>query len=503
MDENDGVTLDPEGAIILDSRRINTHFIWVANTGAGQVVKLDTRTFAEVGRYVTDTDPSRTSVNSIGDVYVGNRAGYSVTKVDVRGDVTCPDTNGDGVVTTSAGGGDVLPLGMDDCVLWTTELPSTGGIIRAVAAQDEFGPDGEMRPYVWIGGWNSMIYKLDGVTGAVLFQTQSPVPPYGFAIDAAGNMWISGLTGQLGRLDTNRCRDDASCTATVCTGEGMVGGVDCDREVKQVVRLPDTGYGITVDFMQKVWIAGSTIKRYDPMAAVGSRFQSAAPGYFCNGIGADAMGFVYAACEGARTIARVSATDVSMMQIVPANANRGIGIDAEGKIWGINRMSGVGTANVLTPGPAITDNPIMINVGPALSSPYTYSDMTGLQLRLATNPRGYYRHVFEGCAEGMTTAWGRLLWEAEVPAGTRLTFRVRTANTIAELDMATWTVVANVPPDAPPADVGAALDAAAIPHGRYITVEVILEAERMSSTEIITPRVLAIDQQWECPPIFG
>jgi len=64
-------------------------------------------------------------------------------------------------------------------------------------------------------------------------------------------------------------------------------------------------------------------------------------------------------------------------------------------------------------------------------------------------------------------------------------------------------LVAMVPPDAPPADVGAALNAAGIAPQRYLTVEVILEAERSSATEVITPRVLSVHQEWTCPPIFG
>ncbi|MCS6799014.1 MAG: putative metal-binding motif-containing protein, partial [Myxococcota bacterium] len=89
-DESEGVGLDPEGALVLDSRRVVTHFIWIANSGEGTVSKVDTRTFVEVARYITGpagrgNDPSRTSVNTEGDVYVGNRSGRSLTKISVLG----------------------------------------------------------------------------------------------------------------------------------------------------------------------------------------------------------------------------------------------------------------------------------------------------------------------------------------------------------------------------------------------------------------------------------
>ena len=115
-DNSEGLRMDEEmGGLVLDSTSINTNLIWVANTGEGSVSKVDVRTFEELGRYSTGHDPSRTSVNSAGDVYVGNRAGYSLTKISALG-TECPDTNGDGVVTTSSGH-DVLAWGQDDCVL--------------------------------------------------------------------------------------------------------------------------------------------------------------------------------------------------------------------------------------------------------------------------------------------------------------------------------------------------------------------------------------------------
>ncbi|MEZ4461173.1 MAG: hypothetical protein R3E66_15920 [bacterium] len=125
-----GVVLDPQGAVTLDVKRVESQFIWIANTGEGTVSKIDTRTYQEVARYITGpagagNDPSRTSVNTFGDVFVGNRAGQSLTKISSLGE-DCPDTNGDGTITTSTGAADVKPWGQDDCVLWNTSLPNRG-----------------------------------------------------------------------------------------------------------------------------------------------------------------------------------------------------------------------------------------------------------------------------------------------------------------------------------------------------------------------------------------
>ena len=507
-DENsDGVNVDPEGALILDSRRINTNFIWIASSAGGTVSKVDTTTYAEVGRYATGNDPSRTSVNAIGDVYVGNRAGDSVTKISALGS-ECPDTNGDGVITTSTGA-DVLPFGSDDCVLWRTSLP--GAFIRAVAAQDVEGPDGELRHFVWAGGWNTnTIYKLDGETGAIVLQITAPATTYGFALDGNGRLWMASLTNPyIGFVDTNLCTDSATCeAATLCVASGPE-GTECDAATVVKGRIPITDggtYGITVDFNQRVWTggwSGGLIKRYDRTAAPGSRWASvtSGPGN-CNGIGADAEGFVWAACESSSVITRVDANTLASTNI-SVRGSRGVGIDADGKIWAIVRGNNA-AADVIRPGATLAENTVDSSVGPVLADKYTYSDMTGLQLRLATNPRGFYRHLFEGCENPTdTTVWGNIVFDAETPAGTTVVFRVKTAATREELDALDWITVGTVPPDTSPLDIAAALTAAGVTPGAFLQLEVQLRAERTSSTEIITPRVLGLNVTRTCVPEFG
>ena len=507
-DTADGVGLDPDGALILDSRAVNTHIIWVANTGDGTVSKIDTDTFVELARYITGpdgggNDPSRTTVNSLGDVYVANRAGHTVSKISVLG-AECADTNGDGVVTTSTGPADIKAWGTDECVLWNTRLDGAD-LIRAAAAQDIMGPDGEVMPYVWVGSWNGLLWKLDGTTGATILQTQSPTTNYGFALDGIGNLWVSGLTRSqgLGRVDTRRCVDVASCSAATCAGEG-VGFDDC---VKQVIPTPGGTYGITVDFSQRIWLAGyqdgDLIQRYDPTAAAGARFGTVSPGFITGGIAADSVGYIWAAGYG-NGVVRVDA-DTLAVQIVagtPGPTAKGMAIDQTGKIWAINQGGG-DDATVITPGPGIGDATVALGIAPGPAMRYTYSDMTGQQLRLATNPFGYYRHIFEGCSDtNSTTEWRGLSWLATTPPGTLLRFRVRTAATRAAMDAATWVVVANVPPDASPADVRAELMRAGIMPLRFLELEVRLESERSSGTAVITPRVASMDVAHVCIPIL-
>jgi len=150
------------------------------------------------------------------------------------------------------------------------------------------------------------------------------------------------------------------------------------------------------------------------------------------------------------------------------------------------------------------DATVTTGVAPGPSLRYTYSDMTGQQLRLATNPFGYYRHIFEGCADTVSnTEWRDLAWTAETPPGTLLRFRVRTAATRAGLEAAMWVVVADVPPDVSPADIKAELMAAGVTPRRFLELEVRLESTRTSGTAVVTPRVSSMDVAHVCVPIIG
>ena len=145
-DHANQVALDPnDGALVLDGSSIDSDYIWIANTAQGTISKINIHSYEEEGRYFTGpfgagNDPSRTSINSVGDAFVAGRQGNFVTRISALG-TDCPDTNGDGVITTSTN--DVpLAWGEDDCILWTTSMDAyevfPQGWIRAIAAQDVF-----------------------------------------------------------------------------------------------------------------------------------------------------------------------------------------------------------------------------------------------------------------------------------------------------------------------------------------------------------------------------
>ncbi len=512
---SDGVGLDENGALVLDASNTGMPgIIWIANTNLSTVTKVDTETYQILGRYKIGTnDPSRTSVNSLGDVFVANRNGNSLTKISSAGD-KCPDTNGDNQITTSTGFNDVLSWGQDDCVLWDVPIPNNPKC-RGVAAQDVWVSDPipddmdnkTLEHYAWVGGTNHRtIYKYDGDNGNLLIQTESPSGVYGLALDGNGQLWISGNTdgSVIGRVDTNKCHDQASCDAApVCVRNCATGNcacepgcpTSCDDAVKERILVPNAVYGITVDFKQRVWIGGATIARYDPALPESQRYASAGNTGFVHGIAADADGWVWGA-GGSNGVVRVDGDSLAFTT-VPVGSAKGMAIDKDGKVWAVEKGS---QAHVITPGQNGLDDYAMTPgaVG-GLGDCYTYSDMTGAQLALAMNDPGWYREVFEGC-QGQGTEWYDLNWNVETEPGTFVRFRGRSSNDLNGLDQAPWVPLAKIPSDTPPVSIADKFNDKNLAMGYYFELEVSLEGN-LTPAGFVGPKVNAFSVSHRCVKI--
>jgi len=117
-----------------------------------------------------------------------------------------------------------------------------------------------------------------------------------------------------------------------------------------------------------------------------------------------------------------------------------------------------------------------------LDGPYAYSDLTGLQLRNATNPVGYWETVFEGCEEG-STRWARLVWDLETPPGTTVSFQVRTGDDLEGLASAPWTEAATVPADSSPFELQEVLGDG--PGDPFLGVRVNISSEVHGATPVV------------------
>lgn len=241
----------------LDSQIKPFPFINVAASGRGTVVRSNTDTGAIVGEYWTAPEgrglnPSRTTVDLFGNVWTANREevgeidgvphGSAVkiglivggTRVNADGSPnpdggylappfdynTCADRDGDNLIRTSKGLGDILH--------WTDVTDGMGGVDGLVQdAEDECILvyqrlyDAEQARHVsvdadnnvWVGGYpfvQRMFYKLDSATGAILdsFDTRDiGCGGYGGLVDGNGILWSVG--GALLRYDpvarTGKC----------------------------------------------------------------------------------------------------------------------------------------------------------------------------------------------------------------------------------------------------------------------------------------------------------
>lgn len=124
------------------------------------------------------------------------------------------------------------------------------------------------------------------------------------------------------------------------------------------------------------------------------------------------------------------------------------------------------------------------------SGPYTYSDMTGYQLRNAGAPSGFWRHTFMGCMGASQTRWLELVYMLQAPAGTQVTIRVRSANDKTSLLSAPWTEMAKIPSDVSPVKLPGI-------SGSLLQVEVGMK----SSVRDVTPILSGLSAGYSC--VFG
>ncbi len=361
-------------------------YIWIANTGEGTLSKVDTVSAVEVARYWTcpltsGCDPSRTSVNMHGDMVVTNRepggGPSSVTKFAAE-EEDCDDRNNSGTIETSADPSDILPWGDDECMLWNTPIGGATGSetgARATAWDGQEDKDTGLGGHVFIGTTKSdmKVYKIDGDTGDILDSNSIPVEAYGGVADGQGSLWI---------MDWE------------CVGMSPVPIPFVDKcsliqvDMNTLASTAHTikcGYGITIDAKGRIWAAGyggECVGRYDPQTKAYKRVSIGGmiPGLAGDakegrGIAADNNGSIWAAMTGGNLMQFDEDTMavIKNLKIPGASEMIGVAVDYEGNVWTVDR----GSDSAYKVHPSTYDiTPVPIGV-----SPYTYSDMTGMQLK--------------------------------------------------------------------------------------------------------------------------
>jgi len=461
-DGSSGIKLDPSGGIIIDPTDYtggSSPLIWVSNSAEGTISKVDTRTMKELARYRTGPDgfpdPSRTTVSLNGDVVVVNRGGASATKIASKSSECIGKGAG-----TSKGPSDVRAWGDDKCVLWNTPF-AAGSLARAGAFDAEKGLDGAVSTGVWVGLWtSSRMLKLDSKTGKILADIDvSPVKPYGAAADASHNIWVWG--GGVGKID----------------------GIK--KTWTQITSPPGAcAYGIAVDPKGRVWTSGGgCVARYTPST---STWETMTVGSSNRGLAVDAKGSVWVA-DTSFGVHQLNMDKLTLTKDLPLSGGNWVGmaVDFDGMIWAVSQAASKATKIQPLKAYATSD----ISVG---TNPYTYSDMTGFQLRNAASPFGSYFHVFKGC--GPNAVWKTVDWTATTGTGTSIVVRARAAASPDLLKTVAWTEVGKQPGDTLPIDLMTKLGDLA--KGEYIE----LEFKLSSISTAITPILSSVTVDSICPP---
>jgi streptogramin lyase len=442
-------------------------YIWVANSDEGTISKLNVNTGAELGRYRTGPifgNPSRTTVDQDGNVWVGNRNNNTITKIGLEELGQCVDRNGNGVVDTSSGKTDVkawtgtLGAGIggaqDECVLAHVSMQVAGfatpNDIRLIAID----PSNNL----FVGGNSAAtIFKVNGATGQIIKAMNTARPHYGGLVDKLGNLW------------------------SIRSNSGFVQKIDNTLTTTSSIALGHIGYGIALDKYGKIWTAECTnsgsnrFSSFDPDNPVSSLKVGISTGIGCvQGIAADSNGDIFfAGSLYSNTVGHHKQNFVNgvftgttfVKNYLAQSGPTGVAVDGNGAVWATNYSSNSVTRIQLAPNP---DNAV-INHYAVGAGPYNYSDMTGRIVRTITNRQGTWEATFDAGSNG--AAWSKAVWKlkAALPAGTSVNVFVKVADTVVDLGAKTFVEVAND-------------TAISGQTGRYLRIKVKLTSSDQSST---------------------
>lgn len=389
-------------------------FIWVAVSTKGTVVKIDTRTGAVLGEYKSSPDgmardPSRTTVDKNGNVWVSNRAegnyvptppvGFnnymgSVAHIGLEQNGQCQDRNGNGVIDTSRGYGDIkawtntasadayggVTTAADECIIHYTRVNSTGTRHVSVSATND----------VWVSGTGDRDFDLvDGDTGVIVRSERSVgCGGYGGLIDGNGVIWSAS---PLLRWDTSK-----PLTA---------GNYTC----------PGGGYGTALDPFGNVWVSDfcCSVRKFSAAGVLLGTYNQSG---YAQGLVADRNGDIWIAGSlYGNTVHHLRNNGTFVGDVAVGSGPTGVSVDASGKIWATNYSSG--TVTRIDPagngGIGLADLDTRYLGG----NLYNYSDMTGSVLSGKADV-GRWTLIHDGQAEG--AVWDVLTYNADVPGDASL-----------------------------------------------------------------------------------
>ena len=406
--------------------------IWVACSGRDTAVRVDTNTGVVLGEYFTrpngmQGNPSRTTVEKDGHVWVGNRnesGGGKGSMTQIRADATGPNTS-TGVWNAATGAG-----GTFDARPWTNagNADSNGGTSTAqdtAISQYVRTNATNLRTIavdanndVWTGGYGNKQHDLyDGATGT--------------PVGGAGNSFNNGQGGYGGLIDGNGVLWSASLTNFLVRH-------DPATNTTTNINLGRTSYGLGIDSQGNIWNSNWTYNTITKLDSAGNIL-----GVFGTGGAGGDRGVTVTLSDDNVWVANSSGNNVSRLDnagnllavITVGSMPTGLSVDSNGKVWVTNHNSS--TLSRIDPATNTVD--LTVNLG-AGATPYNYSDMTGTVLLGVTNPTGTWRVVEDSGVLGQS--WDQIFWNTEpegnIPVGGDIVVEARAADAVGDLASEAW-----------------------------------------------------------------
>jgi len=207
--------LDRDG-VVLGNRAARTAEAMVPNSSAGTVTKVTLERESLDARYRVSPNPVDVVVDPDRRAFILSRDEGVVTAIaiDPR---DCIDRDGDGVVTTSTGEGHVLPLGVDECMLWTSF--AVGGMSPGFIFLDPFGR-------LWVAGEDRVgggaFYVIDPATGDLENTLATDAVPRSAGIGRDRSLWYVSDDSFMRAIDVDRLEETDRVEIPECLGERVV-----------------------------------------------------------------------------------------------------------------------------------------------------------------------------------------------------------------------------------------------------------------------------------------
>ncbi|MFY0564561.1 PKD domain-containing protein [Archangium lansingense] len=450
--------------IRLDNTTRAFNFIWVAVSSKGTVVKLDTETGKVLGEYWTSPtgqpkNPSRTTVDKNGNVWATNRDGNSVVHIGLAENGQCVDRNGNGVIDTSKGYGDIkgwantggadtnggVTTAQDECLLHYVRVKAYG--TRHVSVDENND--------VWVSGYGSsysgFFDLIDGRTGTIKRRENAVgYGGYGGLIDHNGVIWSAGVM----------LRWDTALPLNGANGINWRG-------------YSHASYGLCLAPDGSVWNSeyGSYIRRFSPTGELlGTYYHGFSAAQGCV---VDAKGHIWVAHSlNGSSVGHLLPNGTWLGNIAVGSGPTGVAVDGSGKVWATNHYSQTVMRIDPAKGPVGSDKVTPVgavdltsgNLGGLL---YNYSDMTGSTLAGAPD-NGTWTVVYDSNTAG--SEWGKVVWTGQACGDGSLTVTAASSN-----DGVTYGAPVVV-------RSGVDLD---VPNGRYLKVSVAFKRSSKGESPVL------------------